>query len=535
MDWLRKQTVKSSGRRGFLLSFVLGFVVRMVPEILSYPYPIGFDTIHYAAMIKRGIVWQGWTSVFSMWLLDAVLISIFEVTHVDPFVLLKLTAPILYALNACGVYYFARRALGWSVGKALVASLFFAFQLASLRLSWDLYRNVLGLAILLFSLPLVRKIETRRGFVLFALLSMLVVFVHSLVSFVLLTVVFGVMVMDLMDGRRFRAVRVLSAVLPALMIFMVSTSLLPVRSDMPANVVKAYEEPSRPGGLFFLVNYLGVSGPVHDYPGYSDLVLKVLSLFGVLYLWWFPLVFVGFFRDKSLDSWTFVLFVSSFSALITPFCALDFWHRWMFMLVYPFTFYAVNGIDKVFNSGSKGIVPDVGWLRWMRISRRGMLVMFSLTVVLGSIFMAVPPFFDRFGVFLIPTTISYFPSTMLYNTVPLRDVKSVVNAMKWLNNSMGDDSGVLMHYAFFRWADLYLDRKYTIVYFVNDVDGALSVASERGFNPIYFVWWNEDFLSWQNKSVGWYGLIPPKSFISVFSADRISVFVYSGSIKLIGK
>jgi hypothetical protein len=525
-----------SPRRGFLLSFALGFVIRLIPELLSFPYPIGFDMIYYAAMIKRGVIWQGWMSVFSMWLFNAVVIPIHQITRLDPFILLKLVMPLLYAFNVCGVYNFARKALGWTVNKSLLVSLFFAFQLASLRLSWDLYRNMLGLAILLFSLPLIRRFKTKRDIVLFALLSMLIVFAHLLVTIVLLAVIFGVVVCDLTRGERMRVIRVLSAVFPALVVFVSSVFLVPLRLDLPANAINAYEEPSRPGGLFFLVNYLGVSGPVHNYSGYFDLILKVFSLFGVLYLWWLPIVFVGFFRDRILDGWALVLLAGSFNALLTPFCALDFWHRWMFMLVYPFTFYAVNGVVKVFSlEHKKNDALSFGWLRWLKVSRRGVLLMCILNAVLGLVFMVVPPFFDKFGVFSVPTTVSYFPSTMLYGAVPLRDVESTVRALMWLNDNMDDDSSVLVHFAFLRWADFYLDEEHVMVYFVNDIEGALGVALGRGFNSVYFVWWNEDYFTWGDRRVGWYGFVVPEGFVPVFSVGRISVFEYFGSIKLIGE
>jgi len=522
MRWLRILTTDLSDRKGFLFSFVLGFVVRLIPEVLSYPYPIGFDTVYYGAMIERGIVWQDWTSIFSTWLLDSILIPIHQVTQVDPFALLKLAAPILYALNVCGVYYFSRKALSWSVRKSLTASLFCVFQLALLRLSWDLYRNMLGLTILLFTLPLIRGIETKKGFTLFVLMSVLVVFAHMLVPIVLFAVILGTLIGALMKGEKVRAVKALLVVLPALIIFVASVSLVPGRSNMPANVINTYEEPTRPGGLFFLANYLSVSDPVHSYSAYPDLVFYVLFLFSVLYLWWLPLVLIGFFRDIILDSWTLVFLVGSFNVLITPFCALSVWNRWMFMLVYPFIFYAVSGIAKVFKAKDKSVAPSFRWLRWMKVSRKATLVMFSIAVVSGSIFMTVPPFFDEFDEFeagpRLPTAHSYLPYTMLDNTVPLRDVESTVNVMNWLNEHMNSDSSVLVHLDFLWWASLYLDQRHVIVYYVEGGRKALDIAKQHSFGRIYLVWWNE--------SIDWYGFEIPKSFISVVNIDRISVFEY---------
>lgn len=100
--------------------------------------------------------------------------------RIDPFLLLKLTALTLYALNVCGIYYFVKRALNWKIRKALMVAFFFAFQLGALRISWDLYGNTFVLAILLFALPLICKAETKRDFVLSTLFSLLVVFVHKI-------------------------------------------------------------------------------------------------------------------------------------------------------------------------------------------------------------------------------------------------------------------------------------------------------------------------------------------------------------------
>ena len=60
---------RPSPRTGLLIAFVVGVVVRAIPELLSYPYPIGFDTIYYAWRVREGVVWVHWSGVFSSWLL----------------------------------------------------------------------------------------------------------------------------------------------------------------------------------------------------------------------------------------------------------------------------------------------------------------------------------------------------------------------------------------------------------------------------------------------------------------------------------
>ncbi|UCE16004.1 MAG: hypothetical protein JSV12_09190 [Candidatus Bathyarchaeota archaeon] len=436
--------------------------------------------------------------------------------------MLKFVAPMLYALNVCGVYYFARRALNWSVRKGLVAAFFFAFQLALLRLSWHSYRNMLGLAILLFTLPLFKNTKTKKGFAWLVLLSILVVFSHEYASVIMFTVILGIIASDFLKGERTRILKVVAAIFPALIIFLTSVYLIlfPVPFHVETNIITVNDtlNPSS-GKLFFLVDYLNVVSPIEHYPTYLDLVSRVFTLFSILYLLWLPLVFVGFFTDKVLNGWTVLLLVGSFNSLITPFFALELWFRWMFMLVYPFTFYAVNAIQKVLESQSKGVAPSFRWMNWMKVSRRGVLGISLSTVLLGTLFMATPLFFGRFGVFSIPNINTYFPSTMLHNTVPLQDVKSTIQVMEWLNTNMIDGSCVVLLDAFQRWSDLYLDKKHTVVSFTIDMEKALNVALKHGFDPIYLIWWREN--------IGWYGgLTVPSYFESIFSSERISIFKY---------
>lgn len=529
LHWLERFATSLSDKRAFVLSFALGFVIRLIPEVLSFPNAIGFDTVYYAARIKSGVVWSSWTSIFSMWLLEGVLTTVNGIVQMNPFLLLKIAVPLLYGLNVCGIYYFSTRGLNWTMKTALMASFFFSIQLASLRISWDLHRNLLGCAVLLFMLPSISRADSKKSFAVLLTMSLLLVISHTLVSAVLFAVVLGMFIGNWLKRKRLQSLKLFVAVLPAFAVLLLGLLVFPPMPYTLENVIVSEDTVRQnPGGLFFLANYLGVMDTVQKYPTYLDLALHVVSLFSVLYLWWLPLVLVGFFKNRILNCWTLMLLFGSFNALITPFCALDLWNRWMFMLVYPFTFYAINGVEKLYRSGTKNVASGLRLSDRIKVTRKTIVGIFSLTVVFGSIFLTIPPFCDRLGLFSIPTTTSYLPSTMLYNSVPLRDVQPAIEAFEWLNRHMNDSSSVLIHYAFFSWANFYLDKKHTVVYFVKDVEKASGIAQERGFSPVYLVWWNEDYLTWQNQSIGWYGVaVPLKHFKYTFSSDRISVLRYS--------
>lgn len=164
------------------------------------------------------------------------------------------------------------------------------------------------------------------------------------------------------------------------------------------------------------------------------------------------------------------------------------------MLVYPFTFYAVNGITRILQSIRKTRV------KWMRLTER----VAKLTLIL--------PF--SFGLVLMTTATHA-------SAVPLRDIDDTIKAMQWLDSQMDNGSALLSHAAFLNWARLHLDERHTLIRFKDDIEGAIDVALRHGCDDIYFVWWNEN--------IGWYGLTVPDYFVSIFENGRISVFRYHSS------
>lgn len=512
--------IKLTNAKLLLACLSIGFFIRLVPELLAGSVPIGFDTIHYAYTIKSGVIWVNWTSLFtSAWLLNALTVPIYNLTQADPFLLLKIVAPLLYGLNVAGICWFARKTLGWSLRMSLVASIFFALQLASLRISWDLLRNTLGLGILLFALSYVKDVGSKRGFALFTGLSLLCVFAHEYAAVILLLTVAGLTAWRLLRKQvNMEVVRLAMGVLPALSVFAIGVYLIfhPITGPVQSNVIGSGDSVSgSAGGLFFLVDYLRVQNSVDSYASYWTLALSIGILFTVLFVPYIVMVVKGYFRNGILNVWTGVLLVGSFSALIVPFSALQYWDRWMFMLVYPFTFYTVNSISKMLNNRDARMRISRKWVRNKKTS-----AMLLLSLGLGIAYLATP-----LTMMYASTSIPSLTNTYLYfstsPTVPYEDVKDVVRAISWLNGAMSSASCAILQQAYQYWGRLYLDQSHFIVTFEQNPTMAVDTAFEHGFNRIYFVWWN--------KPNGWYGLSVPKSFVSVQSFGRISVYVYGGT------
>jgi hypothetical protein len=509
--------IKLTDAKLLLACLSIGFFIRLMPELLAGSVPIGFDTIYYAYVMKGGVVWTHWSAFFtSTWLFNALTIPLYNLTQAEPFLLLKVVAPLLYGLNVAGICWFARKTLGWSLRMSLLASVFFALQLASLRISWDLLRNTLGLGILLFAFSYVKDVGSKRGFALFTGLSLLSVFAHEYAAVTLLVVVFGLVAwksLKLMFNQNCK--RLLFGILPALSVFSLGLylQLNPIRYVVQSNVIGAGDSVSgKVGGLFFLVNYLKIQSSVDSYTSYAGLALNVTLLFAVLFLPYLVLVAKGYFRNGVLNWWTGLLLVGAFSCLVIPFYALEYWHRWMFMLAYPFTFFAVSGFARMYGKIRSGEAS-----RWF--SGRKSLVMVLLTFGLGVALLATP-----ITMVYASTSVPTITGTYLYfstnPTVPYEDVEEVAAAMKWLDNNMDVSSCAVLQHAFLEWGRLYLDESHSIVHFTSNVDVAVNTAFSQGFDEAFLVWWNDP--------IGWYGVTVPKYFESVQDFGHISVYAYGG-------
>jgi hypothetical protein len=82
--------IKLTDKKVFLACLSTGFLIRLVPELLAFPYPIGFDTIYYENVMKDGTIVANWSQLLiSTWLLNAFILPLYAAMQGDPFLLQK--------------------------------------------------------------------------------------------------------------------------------------------------------------------------------------------------------------------------------------------------------------------------------------------------------------------------------------------------------------------------------------------------------------------------------------------------------------
>ncbi|MCJ7720207.1 MAG: hypothetical protein MUO36_01940 [Candidatus Hadarchaeum sp.] len=465
---------KLTPKRVMLLVFLIPFIIRLIPELLAGHYPIGYDTSQYAsiAMLRN----PNSISFSEGPLFQILLISIRTLTNVDAFILIKFMGAFLYGLLGLAVYYFARSYLGWKTKKSFVAVLFIVLYFVTLRISWDLFRNELGLIFLFFALPWLKKLDSIRNCSIFATLSFLVVLSHPFVSAILFFIVIGLGLLNFMHSRNHKTFKPILLVLPAGIFFFICVFLSGILPTLTTNARVGFLEPTTGGGGL-LFNYL-LPNAWNPAGGYAALFGYVWILFIFSYALILFFVYKGFWREPVLGLWTIFLLVSSFSCIINPWGAIPYVDRWMFMLVFPFSFYAVNGLEKLRKSFSLKIFNK-------KITTTTAIL--TLFACLTGIYVASP-----IGVFQAGPASRSIPSTMLQASINLDVIPSTIDALEVLNGQMDNNSCLVLEQRFSAWAMIYLNENVNmIVYPANtSAEDALAMASNRGFSEIYLLWYS---------------------------------------------
>ncbi|HZY93728.1 MAG TPA: hypothetical protein VFE98_02575 [Candidatus Bathyarchaeia archaeon] len=474
----RLRTVTGSFGFGFI-AFCIPLALRAIPEVIAGPYPIGYDTI--AAYIPRMLDWRrgasgDFTVTIGGWLIFAILGGVYAITSIDPILIVKITGPILYGVLGFSEYFFARRCLKWNQRASLLFVLIAAVYFVSLRLSLDLFRNVLGIAFALISLAIGQRIDSRPQALVFGLCVWIVTATHLLVA----TMLLGIIALETITSRK-KGLRKLMLSIPGLVQY---------------------------GSSFFVVMGLqnvklisGNNGTFAPFP-----YLFVCYIFLPL----LPAAVAGFRRTSNLElrHWLVVCAIgfvggttplSISNQIVSP-------DRWALLMVVPLTAYATAGF--------------LYWrsikfsFRFPSVLIRGWII---LIILLGGAYLALPAsqafFYYRY----------FIPNSMEQSTVPVEYSPYVIKAVSWLSSHIGPKDVFMIHHAFYGWARMYFHANSTLLPFDSGVslEQALQeTVHHHPFHQIFTVWWSDHS--------GWYGdpSVPP-AFMSYHEEGPIGVFVYA--------
>jgi hypothetical protein len=478
-------------RKFALAAFLIPLGIRAIPEILVGPYPIGWDTI--AFYVPNTLDWAagklGWVTLLGTApLLYMISVPVYLLTRVNPVWIFKIMGPILYGGMIFALFRFLRFGLKWAEGMSLGAGFMTALYFVTLRISWDLYRNMFGLAFVLLSLPLFGSLTERRSQVLLATLIVLAVASDQLTGVIALFLIGARALGELFGKRRDEFLKLTKIGSPGLVLFL---------SVAYAGTIAGGE------------NIVQQQAPV---PGLASLLPSV-GFLGYVYLPILPLVLVGLRRVVSMDlrNWTIILLGLALTALFPLTGLLVMSYRWSLLLDIPLCIYASSGIARILTARR----PTV---HWRQILAKKILPIGSVVLAISAaLYIALPA---QNAVLYYTAFPGFLPTSMIQDSVPMSDMASLRAMLNWVQINIGPGTTLIAHQAMYGWARAYLPSTVPIVdyRFAGPLTG-VDMAISAGYSSVLMIWWT--------NGSGWHGQPNvPSGFVPLTSDGNIAVYQY---------
>jgi hypothetical protein len=488
----RKMTglARKAGKHRFAIAALLiPLGIRSIPEILVGPYPVGWDTI--AFYVPNTLDWAAGKASFLQMLGTAPLmymisVPVYKASHVNPVWIFKVMGPLLYGSMIFALFRFLRLGLKWNDRMALGGALLTSLYFVTLRISWDLYRNMLGLTFILVALVYLCNPKGLRSLSLLALSGIGAVAADQLTGVITLFVIGSLALTELVKKRRTQFMNLVLAATPAIALFL---SIVYVDFGVLGNSLGQQQPP--------LPELRSIS--------------TSLGFLGYAYVPLLPMVALGVRKVSNLElkSWSFFCITGAMTALI-PFVGPNMAsYRWSLLVSIPLCVFAAAGLARLTSAQL-----SVGMGRWLQ---RKILPIFSIVIVLSAtLYIALPaqlamPYYTAYSDLLT--------TSMVQDTVPLSDMGHLHELLGWVNARSGPGTVLITHQAIYGWARAYESSEPIVNYAYSSPLEGVQMAKALGYSSIMMIWW-------VNGS-GWHGQpTVPVGFIPVVSDGNMVVYAY---------
>lgn len=419
--------ISNSKKYPYLIVFSIAVVLRLAPEILALPYPIGYDVINYYLPVITNFetYWPTIANQFPFY--TSLLYTISEVFHLDPRIVISGSIVLIFGLFSLVILSIGRHLLRLDNPQSIFLSVFVIFQLAVLRTSWDLHKDMFALTLTFFSLLLISKIPnlSKKLMAVMASLSIISVLADRMIGLLLTLTLIGSSFV-----KKDRSLAIVSVIV----ILIFGLSLQTNHDNIEYNLKMAGTNSSTSA----------IYNPI-------NLIVLFLVMNAIL----LPSGIIGIIKLK-LTIFKIPLFLSlvgSFTWIIFPNTSAFLPDRWIVIFSIFLSLFSGYGFITLIEKRHIAISK-------MKLSNY--LIVIIPFIFLGSAFTSSPngSYFNIYGVFqqfLSP----YGPLTMQYNSISLTESRSLLSVINWVNNDTNTSSGsVIIGSKHLRgWMDLELKER----------------------------------------------------------------------------
>src|SRR5437899_5866504 len=164
------------------------------------------------------------------------------ITGADVFQLLKIAGPVIYGILSASFLVFLVKFLKLSVQKATFGTVLLILQPIALRISWDLFRNELGLAFGLVALASL-KTNWRQKYVIAGSLGLLAVLAHPLAAVLMFVGTLALLLSTKINRERLKMIISLA---PSAVLFLAAAFILYFVPQGQSTIITLSADPNAP-------------------------------------------------------------------------------------------------------------------------------------------------------------------------------------------------------------------------------------------------------------------------------------------------
>ncbi len=444
-----KNIITNTKKYPALIVFSIAVILRLVPELMAFPYPIGYDVINYYLPVMKNFdgYWPTISNQFPLYV--SLLYTISEVFRVDPRLVISTSIVLVFGSFSLVIFSIGRNLLRLNNLQSIFLSIFVIFQLAVLRTSWDLHKDMLALTLTFFCLLYVSKIPnvSKKMVALITSLSILSVLADRMIGLLLSVTL---IVSSFVKRDRILGIAVIFVIL------MYSLSLQANYDNIGSNLK------------------MGATSPINEIYNPVNLIVLFLVMNGIL----LPSGIIGFVKSRLIifKIPLLISLIGSFTWIVFPNTSAFLPDRWIVIFSIFLSLFSGYGFITLIEN------------RRIAISNRKLnnyLIILIPFLFLGSAFAASPNnsyvnIYGAFHQFIGP----YGPLTMQYNSISLPESRSLLSVIDWINNNTNTPEGsVIMGSKHLRgWMELELKER-TFLF----ADNNTGLLESNKYNELYLL------------------------------------------------
>jgi hypothetical protein len=445
-----KSRLFTSEKYTALVVFAVCITLRVVPELMAYPYPIGYDVVNYYMPTVTNFEdkWDTVSKQFPLYVTFLYFISI--TTGLPAHSVVVGVAIVMAGVFGMSLFYIGRALLKLGISQSVFLAIFAIFQVAILRTTWDLHRDIFALATMMFAFSLLGRKDA--GWKVLAQ------------TLVLATLTVAA---DRMIGALF-------------CVSLAAYATMTRRRDVILTVIVAV-------GLFctlMVASYDDISNPntitattmsqntISEFYTPTNLVILLAVVNGLIAA---PAA-IGFFimKNSLLKIPLLVSIVGSFSWLAFPENSLPVPDRWIVLTGIFLSVFAGYGILHLV----KNLKPTLS-----SVVAGSILAAFAIIGLAYSVMPHDSPFILYSAA--RPHIQNFGPVTMQFNSLDIDDNNNLLSAIVWLNENTEHDAIIVGEKHWRGFMELYLEDERT--YLSSDDPSTLAAAIEEQGRHAYLI------------------------------------------------